>query len=360
MTRILLADDEEENIKLMKIFCNRMGWETLEAKDGKEAVAKAVKNNPNIILLDIRMPELDGLQVIDILKKNEDTQHIPIILLTALGAKENILEGISKGADDYLIKPVDLTELALRIKNHLKINEYNEYLKNNEVLLQRVVAAKTRDLKNALDERNAMYVKLQEGYVETVQRLALVAEYKDEDTAAHIRRIGSYAKMISEMLGMDREFMENIFHAAPMHDIGKVGIPESILLKTGSLDAREWVIVKSHTVIGARILSGSRSSLIKMAESIAFSHHEKWDGTGYPEGVKGEGIPLSARITTMADIYDALRNKRPYKPGLDHEEACRIIVEGDDRTRPEHFDPQIFELFKRSRHKLEEIYRTEK
>ncbi len=203
-------------------------------------------------------------------------------------------------------------------------------------------------------------VKLKEGYIDTIHRLTLASEYKDEETGAHIQRISFYTRELSLEMGMGSRFAENIFYASPMHDIGKVAIPDAILLKPGPLDDQEWEIMKTHAAIGASILKGSESPYLKMAEVIAGCHHERWDGHGYPNNLKGEKIPPTARIMNISDQYDALRSRRPYKEPFDHEKTVNIITKGDGRTMPDHFDPDVLAAFKKSMDLFKDIFETHK
>jgi putative two-component system response regulator len=357
---ILLADDEPGIMLLLKILCEGMGYRTIEASNGLEAVEKAVRFSPDLAIMDGAMPVKSGFEAIRELKSSTLTEHIPIIMLTGLQTREDRLKGISAGANDFLTKPVDAEELALRVRNNLKIKEYHDFLKNNAEILEEQVCKRTMELRGTLDELKKASDLVTRGYIDTIFRLAVVSEYKDEDTGTHIRRISYYSKELASTLGMDADFTEGIFHASIMHDIGKVGIPDSILLKPGALSPEEWETMKSHTERGARILSGSDSPYLKMAEAIARSHHERWDGSGYPSGLSGESIPIAARITNIADQYDALRTRRPYKPAFPHAEAVRVITEGDGRTRPRHFDPRILRVFSAHAWRLEEIYEEKK
>lgn len=356
--KILIVDDEDVNVRLLKALCENLGYETITASNGKEAIDKAFEHLPDLILMDVMMPEMDGFEATERLKHDDRTRHIPVIIVTALDSRADRLKGISKGANDFLTKPIDSEELSLRVMNNLKIKEYHDFLKNYSVILEGQVAEKTRELRKAYEELEGAHARLKSSYAETIHRLALVAEYKDEETVAHIRRTSFYTKVIAERLGMSGEFVTNIIHASPMHDIGKVGIPDSILFKAGPLDPHEWEVMKTHTTIGARILGGSSSPFLRMGQEIALSHHERWDGSGYPSGVKCEDIPLSGRIMNICDQYDALRSKRPYKPPRSHKETIEIIIKGDGRTKPEHFDPAILEVFKKSVDDFNDIFQS--
>lgn len=341
-TRVLVVDDEPQNRMLIKLFCERWGYEVVEAQDGEEAILKVKEEKPDVVLMDAMMPRMDGFTATKVLKSDPQTEFVPVIMVTALDAREDRLRGIDAGADDFLTKPIDMQELHLRLRNTIKIKKYNDLLKSYSEELEREVRERTKELREA--------------YIDTLYRLSKTAEYKDPETGNHIKRIAHYCREIALSIGMDRDFTEKIFYASPMHDIGKVGIPERVLLKEGPLTPEERDVMKRHTLIGARILEGSKAPVIKMAWEIALCHHERWDGSGYPRGLKGEEIPLSARIVSLADVYDALRSKRPYKPPLTHEEAYRIILRGDAKTRPEQFDPEVLNVFEKIHRRLEDIY----
>jgi putative two-component system response regulator len=277
-------------------------------------------------------------------------------MLTGMQTREDRLRGIAAGANDFLSKPVDGEEFGLRVRNNLKIKEYHDFLQNHASILEAEVEARTGEIRSALAKLKAANELVTKSYVETIFRLAVVSEFKDEDTGAHIKRIGYFTRDLACAMGMDDEFSESIFHASMMHDIGKVGIPDRILLKPGALDAEEWKLMKTHAERGASILSGSDSPYMIMAEKIARAHHERWDGSGYPSGLSGEDIPLAARLTTIADQYDALRTRRSYKPAFSHAETMRIIAEGDGLTFPEHFDPDILAAFILYGERFEALY----
>jgi putative two-component system response regulator len=353
---ILIADDDVNVRNILKMICESLECLAVEAADGQEAVEVARREQPDLILMDGVMPNVDGFQATQQLKTDASTEHIPVIIVTGLQSRDDRIRGISLGANDFLTKPFDREEIALRIRNNLKIKEYNDLLQGYTKTLERQVSIRTRDLKETLDQLTEASDQIRTAYLDTIYRLTIVSEFKDEDTGAHIRRIGYYAQEIATALGMGSSYARTISHASIMHDIGKVSIPDSILLKEGRLTREEWEIMKRHTVTGALILRGASSDYLSMGEEIAMSHHERWDGSGYPEGLAGELIPISGRITNIVDVYDALRSRRPYKPAFDHEKAVAIIREGDDRINPRHFCPEVYAAFLGSVEKLREIY----
>jgi putative two-component system response regulator len=310
--RVFLADDDSGILALLSTLCEDIGLETRSVNNGVALLEAVTEWTPDIILLDAMMPGKDGFQTTEKLKANPAFKRIPVIMLTGLRSREDRLKGIRAGVDDFLTKPIDAEELTLRVQNHLKIKEYGDFLVKHNEILEHQVAERTQ--------------QIQDSHEDTIYRLAAVSEYKDEDTGAHIRRISYYARELARALGLDDKYQATIFHAASMHDIGKVGIPDHIMYKKGALDEVEWDIMRSHTILGARILEGSSSPYLQMGEKIAMFHHERWDGTGYPQGTTGDAIPVSARITTIADQYDALRSQRPYKQPFSHEESIDIIL----------------------------------
>jgi len=242
---------------------------------------------------------MDGYETCRRLRENPETRYIPVVMVTALGDQESRNKGLEAGANDFLTKPVDKTEVLIRAKNLLRVKEFEDFLKQHNELLETEVTKRTAQLKTALQELSASNThlkdsrnKLKEGYIDSIQRLTVVAEYKDEDTAFHIKRVSYYCSFMAKNLGWSEEDAETIFYASPMHDIGKVAIPSDILLKPAKLNPEEFALMKTHTTIGGRILHGSVSGFLQMAEKIAMTHHERWDGNGYPKGIKGEEIPI--------------------------------------------------------------------
>lgn len=356
--KVLIVDDIPQNVKLMEAILKSAGYDTETAFNGREAIEKSKSCLPDLVLLDIMMPDMDGYETCAFIKDDPVTKNVPIVMVTSLDDKESRLKGLQVKVNDYLTKPVDKTELALRVQNLIKIKEYEDFLLSHNQVLDAKVKKRTEELHTAFQEIEKAHGKIQKGYIETIYRLTLAAEYKDEDTASHIRRICYYCKVISEKMGLPNDFIETLIYASPMHDIGKIGIPDNILLKPGRLTEKEFTIIKTHTEIGGRILKDSVSHYLKAGEMIALSHHERWDGSGYPYGLKGESIPLMGRIMNIIDQYDSLRSKRPYKPEFTHEKACEIIIEGDGRTIPEHFDPAILNAFKKVKDEFNDIFST--
>ena len=340
---ILIVDDLKVNVELLTRMLASAGYANVTSTmDSTEVCGLYRRKRYDLILLDLKMPVMDGFQVMEGLKEIEQEGYLPVLVITAEPGHK--MRALQAGAKDFISKPFELPEVLARVSNMLEVRLLHKALHNyNDVLEQRVL------------ERTA---DLLEGNLETIFTMTRAVEYKDEDTGAHVQRISYYSRNLARVLGQDEEFADRIFFASPMHDIGKIGIPDNVLLKPGGLTNDEWEIMKGHSSMGAKILGKSKSPYLKMGAEIALNHHERWDGGGYPHGRRGEAIPLAARIMNICDIYDALRSKRPYKPALDHQKAVDIIMKGDGRTRPEHFDPTIFEAFGQTHESFRDVYET--
>jgi len=333
--KILVVDDEDRNLRLMKLLLTSFGYDVLTASNGEEALEKVHDIPPDVILLDIMMPKIDGIEVAKQLKKEEETKIIPIVMVTALNEVEDRVKALEAGADDFLNKPVDKTELRARVQSLVKVKACNDHMRNYQKELEAEVAKRTIQLRQALK-------KLKEVSLESICHLCRAAEYRDENTGDHIKRMSQYTSAVARKMGLNKQTVEDLLYTAPMHDAGKIGIPDHILLKPGKLNDKEWEIMKQHTIIGAQILAGSGAKFIKLAQIIALTHHEKWDGNGYPKGLKGSKIPLVGRIAAIADVFDALTSRRPYrmKP-FSLEEAFDYIKE----ERGRQFDPKVVDAF---------------
>jgi len=305
--RILVVDDEPANLKVIReVLAN--DYRLSFAKSGELALQLIENEPPKLILLDIMMPDMSGFEVCKVLKANPKTAHIPVIFVTALSHEQDESEGFALGAVDYITKPISPAIVRARVKNHLSLVQAEQ---------------------------------LQLALIDLIQRLGRAAEYKDTDTGEHIARMSRYSKVLALAYGMSEYEAEQLKQAAPMHDVGKIGIPDSVLLKPGRLNENEYEHMKQHALIGAKILENSTSPLLQLAHKLALEHHEKWDGTGYPYGLKGEEISIEGRIVTIADVFDALTSKRPYKKAWSVEEALDLLKDEAGK----HFDPQLVDLF---------------
>jgi len=331
---IMVVDDEEPMRKLLRVNLSLEGYQVITASDGSSALTMLEGQKPDLVILDIMMPKMDGYAVAERLKGQDETKATPIIMVTALRELDDRVKAWELGVDGFLPKPVEPRELVTKVNSLLKVKDYNDHMRDHQRELETELAKRTEELQRA-------FQKTRTASLETIYRLSRAAEYRDEDTGAHIQRVSHYAAAVARKMGMDNESVESILYAAPMHDVGKIGIPDQILLKPGKLDPDEWEAMKKHTIIGAEILSDADADFIELARVIALTHHEKWDGSGYPEGLKGTDIPLVGRIIAIADVFDALTSKRPYKEPFSVEESLGIIEKG----RGSHFDPRVVDSF---------------
>ncbi len=338
--RVLVVDDELPLRNLIKIFLESYGHETEMAKDGFEALEK-VNLDIDLVLLDVQMPGMDGFEVVRRIRSNPQTSDIPICMITGETSRNSQLRAVEAGANDFICKPMDQTELKIRTDSLLKQKETQDTVKQYYADLEDQVKLRTASLNEALEDMAKAQQEAKEAHLDTIDRLALASEYKDKATSHHIQRVGLYCEIIAHETGLPSSEAETIKLASPMHDVGKIGIADSILLKPGRLNSEEFAIMKTHTTIGAKILDGSSSKLLQAGKVIALTHHEKWDGSGYPHNLVGEEIPLIGRICALADVFDALSFERPYKKAFSRDKVLRIIREG----RGIHFDPNLTDIF---------------
>ncbi|MFW5807640.1 MAG: HD-GYP domain-containing protein [Spirochaetota bacterium] len=337
---ILIVDDVPENLDLLSDVLLREGCEVRALPSGRLALQSIKNSKPDLILLDISMPEMDGYEVCERIKADPATRDIPVIFISAISETFDKVRAFRTGGVDYIVKPFQVEEVRARIRTHIRMKELQNNLEADNNRLQERVQQQVREIAEA--------------QLSTILAIVKLAEARDDDTGQHIERTRTYAKLIAQALHdrrmyadtIDQTFIHNIFVSSPLHDIGKIAVPDAILLKPGKLNHEEFEIMKQHPVYGARTLNDVRklypnNSFINMGIEIARSHHEKWDGSGYPAGLKGEKIPLAARIMAISDVYDALRSKRVYKEAFSHEKSIDII---SDATGT-HFDPYLVPVF---------------
>ena len=348
--KIAIIDDEPLNIEVVKTYLHNAGFEDLRwTSHSIDALDLIHSFKPDVVLLDLVMPEISGLEILSQLRSQQQFAQLPIVVLTACSDSETKLQTLKLGISDFLAKPVDDSELILRIRNVLLAKRYHDQLEIYSEQLQEDVAVRTAELKASRQQ--------------LVHCLAMAAEFRDDDTGHHVARVGKYSSIIAEELGFQESDVALIFEAAQLHDVGKIGVPDSILLKEGKLNELEFERIKNHccmgkdilkplsseqiqkyrdhTVLGERLLRESSFPVMKLAAVIAQTHHEKFDGSGYPLGLEGEDIPIEGRIVAVADVFDALSTKRPYKPAFPREKCFKILQAG----RGSHFDPYVLDAF---------------
>ncbi len=347
MARILVVDDNELNRDMLSRRLEKQGYEVDMAEDGARALSKIESNGFDLVLLDIQMPVLDGFGVLERMKASEQLRSLPVIVISAQSELDNVVRCIEMGAEDYLPKPFNAVILRARIHASLEKKRLHDLEATHRRLIE--------DQNHLLEERVREQVKeIASAQLAAIFAMSKLAESKDPETGAHLERMREYCRLLSVELkrnnaydkAVDDQFIDNIFAASPLHDIGKVGVPDDILLKPGKLDPNEWVVMQTHTSVGADTLRAvdrqhPGNTFVRMGIEIAECHHEKWDGSGYPKGLSGEGIPLAARILALGDVYDALTSKRCYKDAFSHEKSKGIIVE----SMGSHFDPIVVQAF---------------
>ena len=331
--KILIVDDEPHNLLLLRTLLAHMGHQVREATNGVDAL-KALDSGIDLVLSDVMMPGMNGFELVRRMRELPDLDDVPAIMVTTLGDKNSRLKAVEAGAMDYISKPLDPLELRVRVEAGLRMKQKSDEIRKYQSELAAMVEERTQALHTALAE-------LRESNLDMVYRLAAAAESKDPETAAHLLRMSNYCALLAAKLGLPPDEVDIILHASPLHDIGKIAIPDAILMKPGPLDEDEWRIMRTHTLHGARILANSPNRILQVAEEIARTHHEWFDGSGYPAGLKGGDIGLLGRLSAVADVFDALTSPRPYKPPYPASKAADILRQG----RGTHFDPEILDLF---------------
>ena len=327
--KILIVDDQPANVLLVRSILERAGYVDLHGlSDPREVRDWVVEFRPDLVILDLHMPQRDGFQVMSDLRGSiHRDDFVPILVITADSTQEVKRRALNGGASDYLTKPFDHIEVRLRVKNLLQTRSLHRSLRTYNLQLEGLVRERTMQLEAA--------------HAQILERLALAAEFRDDATGQHTQRVGRYSMLVARELGLEDDFATLIQRAAPLHDVGKIGIPDSILLKPDRLDRHEWELMKSHTTIGARLLAGSDDPLLHLAEKIALSHHERWDGNGYPNGLAGDDIAVEARIVAVTDVFDALTHERPYKAAWTADAALTEI----ENQRGMQFSPDVVDAF---------------
>lgn len=334
---VLLVDDIPANIKIL-VGALRESYRLIVATSGLDAVKAALEKKPDLILLDVMMPGMDGYEVCKRLKAHPETAKIPIVFVTALNEEKDETRGFLLGAVDYIVKPVNPVIVKARVQTHIALRTAQRELQRHRDELEEMVLERTKELRDT--------------QIEITSRLVQAAEYHDHQTSRHTTRMAHYCVILGRAHGMKEHELTLFFHASAMHDIGKLGVSDGILHKKGTLTPDEFEEMKRHTLIGADLLYGLENELMNMAHLIALTHHEKWDGTGFPLGLKGDEIPFVGRIAALCDVFDALTSKRPYKDAWTPEEAKKVVVE----QKGIHFDPYVVELFEENYSKLEEVF----
>jgi putative two-component system response regulator len=349
---VMIIDDESINIEIVKAYLEEEGFENLIATtEASKAMDMLREQKPDIVLLDIKMPEISGLELLRMMRRDREMMMIPAIVLTAANDPQVKLQALRLGASDFLAKPVDPSELTLRLENVLAVKAYQDHLADYSEKLEQQVRVRTEELVHSRQE--------------AIHCLARAGEFRDDDTGRHVTRVGRYAAMIASELGFPQAAVDLIEQAAQLHDVGKIGIPDAILHKPGKLDPQEFEIIqehcnigrriinplsheesirlKTHTSVGLQIMGSTNSPVLRLAAVIAATHHEKWDGTGYPKGLAGNAIPIEGRIVAVADVFDALSSARPYKEAFPIERCLKILID----SRGKHFDPRVLDAFLR-------------
>jgi cyclic di-GMP phosphodiesterase len=344
---VMVVDDDPLLLETVEVLLGSHGFDVSLYTDGYSALEAFRNTATDLILTDVNMPAINGFRFLE--KIRDFDTETPVIFITGNAEFDVALSAIKVQAFEFVTKPFSGPGLIAIVERGISHKRSILTEKKEREELEKMIDHRTQELDKALRSQQQMNLEI-------IERLTTAAELRDEDTGRHIGRIGRYAGVIARAIGMSDDFIDTITCASAMHDIGKIGIPDAILFKVESLTPEEFEVIKMHTVIGGHILRGASHPLMQMAAAIALTHHERWDGTGYPNGLSGDRIPLEGRIVVLADQYDALRSKRVYKSALDHETACRIIIEGDGQTRTGHFDPSVLQAFRATTERFAEIF----
>jgi putative two-component system response regulator len=347
---VLVVDDDPEFRFLHSELLKTFGYSVEVASDGVEALAR-ISPRVDLVVMDAEMPNMDGFEVARLVRGDPLVADIPIVMVTGLVGREDRLRAFDLGINDFVNKPVDPHELRLRSRWLVSLKVAQDEIKAHGRKLEETVEIRTRELRQALEEVQEARLKTHEAHMDTIHRLTLAGEYKDRATADHVERIGRFSQVVARWMKLPADTVDTIRHAAPMHDVGKLGIPDRILLKPGKLDEEEWAVMRSHTTIGGQILADANSEVIRMGERIALAHHERWDGKGYPNRLAGEDIPLEARICAVVDVFDALTVDRPYRGAIPNDTVVDMMV-ADAGT---HFDPDVLTTFLDARAEIEAV-----
>jgi putative two-component system response regulator len=334
--KILLVDDDVNNTTLLTEILRLHGFKNLKSiNDARGVISCFIELRPDLVVLDLRMPHIDGFEILKLLRALADENIcLPVLILSAEDAVEVKCRALNTGAVDYLCKPFFPDELTARLTNWLQVRFQQLHLEDRNRVLEESMFQRTRELED-------YQLELKEAQIEIIERLARAAEHRDDDTGHHTQRVGLTCFLLAQALGLPEDQVALIRRASPLHDVGKIGVPDSILLKPGRLTDAERNIMQRHCLIGSDMLSGGHSELVQTAERIALSHHERWDGTGYPQHLRGEAINIEGRILAVADVFDALTHERPYKQAWPLEKAIEEICS----QRGRHFDPDVVEAF---------------